>query len=143
LPFTIAAADDLGRETTIERGDRLALRLLALGAGLCVGLTAAAVAKDARKEVGTASWYGPQLHGERTASGEIFDRHAYTAAHPSLPLNSVVKVTNLANGRSVVLRVNDRLPKRDRVIDVSQRAAEELGMKRRGLAKVRIELLPF
>ncbi len=117
----------------------MALRLLALGAGLCVGLTAAAVAK----EVGTASWYGPQLHGERTASGEIFDRHAYTAAHPSLPLNSVVKVTNLANGRSVVLRVNDRLPKRDRVIDVSQRAAEELGMKRRGLAKVRIELLPF
>jgi rare lipoprotein A len=121
----------------------LALRLLALGAGLCVGLTAAAVAKDVRKEVGTASWYGPQLHGERTASGERFDREAYTAAHPSLPLNSVVKVTNLANGRSVVLRVNDRLPKRDRVIDVSQRAAEELGMKRRGLAKVRIELLPF
>jgi rare lipoprotein A len=121
----------------------LALRLLALCAGLCVGLTAAAVAKEARKEVGTASWYGPQLHGEATASGEPFDRHAYTAAHPSLPLNSVVKVTNLANGRSVVLRVNDRLPKRDRVIDVSQRAAEDLGMKRRGLAKVRIELLPF
>jgi len=117
----------------------LALRLLALGAGFCVGLTAAAVAR----EVGTASWYGPLLHGERTASGEPFDRNGFTAAHPSLPLNSVVKVTNLANGRSVVLRVNDRLPKRDRVIDVSQRAAEELGMKRRGLAQVRIELLPF
>ena len=118
----------------------MALRLLALGAGFCLGLTAAAVAK----EVGTASWYGPVLHGERTASGEPFDRNAFTAAHPSLPLNSVVKVTNLSNGRSVVLRVNDRLPaKRDRVIDVSQRAAEELGMKHRGLAKVRIELLPF
>ena len=117
----------------------MALRLLALGAGFCVGLTAAAVAK----EVGTASWYGPLLHGERTASGERFDRNAFTAAHPSLPLNSVVKVTNLANGRSVVLRVNDRLPKHDRVIDVSQRAAEELGMKHRGVAKVRIELLPF
>ena len=117
----------------------MALRLLALGAGFCVGLTAAAVAR----EVGTASWYGPVLHGERTASGERFDKNAFTAAHPSLPLNSVVKVTNLANGRSVVLRVNDRLPKRDRIIDVSQRAAEELGMKHRGLAKVRIELLPF
>jgi rare lipoprotein A (peptidoglycan hydrolase) len=139
LPSTIGAADDLGRETTIERGDRLALRLLALGAGFCVGLTAGAVAR----EVGTASWYGPVLHGERTASGETFDKNAFTAAHPSLPLNSVVKVTNLANGRSVVLRVNDRLPRLDRVIDVSQRAAEELGMKRRGLAKVRIELLPF
>ena len=101
---------------------------------------AAAAAEGNRQEVGKASWYGPQLQGMPTASGERFDRDGFTAAHPTLPLNSVVKVTNLQNGRSVTLRVNDRFPKRgDRVIDVSQRAAEELGMKRRGLAKVTVE----
>jgi len=93
-------------------------------------------------EIGRASWYGSEFHGRRTASGQQFDRHAMTAAHPTLPLNSAVRVTNLANGRTVTLTVNDRGPAYgDRVIDVSQGAAEQLGMKRRGLATVLVEPL--
>jgi len=91
-------------------------------------------------EIGKASWYGSEFHGRRTASGQQFDRYALTAAHPTLPLNSEVRVTNLANGRTVTLTVNDRGPAyRDRVIDVSQGAAEQLGMKRRGVATVLVE----
>jgi len=93
-------------------------------------------------QVGTASWYGPGLHGGRTASGERFDRNQLTAAHPSLPLGTRARVTNLENGRSVVVRINDRGPTaRGRVLDVSCAAARELGMLRRGTARVRIEVL--
>jgi rare lipoprotein A len=93
-----------------------------------------------QKQVGRASWYGGPQHGQRTANGERFDGTELTAAHPTLPMNSLVRVTNLGNGRSVVVRVNDRGPHtRGRVIDVSQRAAEMLGMKRRGVATVKIE----
>lgn len=93
-------------------------------------------------EVGTASWYGPGFHGRVTANGEIYDQNALTAAHRTLQMPSVVKVTNLHNGRSVVLRVNDRGPFADsRIIDVSQRAAEQLGFRERGLARVKVELL--
>lgn len=115
------------------------MRRLLLGSCFCLAAAAAAAEGD-RREVGRASWYGQQQHGRTTASGERFDRDELTAAHPSLPMNSVVKVTNLQNGRSVLLRVNDRFPTRGgRVIDVSQRAAEALGMKRRGLANVTVE----
>jgi len=91
---------------------------------------------------GLASWYGPGLHGGRTASGERFDADDFTAAHPTLPLGSRVLVTNLANGRSVTVRINDRGPYvRGRTIDLSRAAARRLGMLRRGTARVRIQLL--
>jgi rare lipoprotein A (peptidoglycan hydrolase) len=93
-------------------------------------------------QVGMASWYGTTAHGKPTASGQIFDRGELTAAHPTLPLNSVARVTNLSNGRSVTVRVNDRGPVRgDRVIDVSRGAARELGMVRQGIAMVMVEPL--
>ncbi len=91
--------------------------------------------------VGIASWYGKRYHGRRTASGQIFDMHALTAAHPTLPFQTRVKVTNLQNGRSVVLAVTDRGPfVPGRVIDVSRRAAELLGFVRQGTARVRVRV---
>ncbi|BAP43492.1 septal ring lytic transglycosylase RlpA family protein [Pseudomonas sp. 21LCFQ02] len=93
-------------------------------------------------QIGTASYYGNAHHGKRTASGEPFDQHALTAAHRQLPFGTRVKVTNLNNERSVVLRINDRGPHtRGRLIDVSREAAEQLGMLRSGTAKVRIQSL--
>ncbi len=92
--------------------------------------------------VGIASWYGRQFHGQPTANGETFDRHELTAAHPTLPLPSIVRVTNLANHREVELRVNDRGPfVGDRLIDLSQEAARELGFERQGIARVRIQFV--
>lgn len=89
---------------------------------------------------GTASWYGAAFQGRRTANGEIFDRTALSAAHPTLPLPSYVRVTNLENARSVVVRVNDRGPfAHKRLIDVSERTADLLQFKRDGMAKVRVE----
>lgn len=94
------------------------------------------------RETGIASWYGPKFHGKRTANGEIFDQTRLTAAHRTLPLPSMVRVTNLENGRQVKLRVNDRGPfSRGRIIDVSTRAAELLGFKAKGVAKVRVEIV--
>ena len=91
---------------------------------------------------GTASWYGPKFHGRLTANGEVFDRNKLTAAHPTLPLPSNVKVTNLENGKEVVLRVNDRGPfAGGRLIDLSERAADVLGYKSQGLAQVRVTYL--
>jgi rare lipoprotein A len=91
---------------------------------------------------GLASWYGPGFHGRRTASGERFDAHGLSAAHRTLPLGSRVRVTNLANGKRVVLRVTDRGPfVRGRIIDVSYGAAGALGMVRRGVTRVRVERL--
>jgi rare lipoprotein A len=91
---------------------------------------------------GTASWYGDPFHGRATANGERFDKRRLSAAHPTLPLPSIVRVTNLANNRSVDLRVNDRGPfVGDRIIDLSQAAARELGFERHGLAPVRVQYL--
>ena len=93
-------------------------------------------------ERGQASWYGPGFHGNRTANGEIFDQEALTAAHPTLQMPSLVRVTNLDNGRSVVLRVNDRGPfVGNRIIDVSRRAAQLLGFAEAGVADVRVQVL--
>jgi rare lipoprotein A len=93
-------------------------------------------------EIGNASWYGRRHHGKRTASGEVYDQNALTAAHPSLPFGTRLKVTNLDNGKSVVVRVNDRGPfVRGRIIDVSWAAARALGLLADGVAKVRIETL--
>ena len=92
--------------------------------------------------VGFASWYGRRYHGRRTASGEIFDMNSATAAHPTLPFGTRVHVTNLENGRSVVLRINDRGPfVRRRIIDVSRRAAQVLGLFQKGTERVRVQLV--
>ena len=91
-------------------------------------------------EVGLASWYGPTFHGKASASGEVFDEMALTAAHPTLPIPSMVRVTNLANGRSAVLRLNDRGPfVDDRIIDLSKGAAMALDMKEKGVVQVRVQ----
>ena len=95
------------------------------------------------EEVGEASWYGRYHQGRRTASGERFDMNKLTAAHPTLPLGTEARVTNLENGKSVEVTVNDRGPYvKGRAIDLSAKAAQELGMKRRGIATVHIEVLP-
>ncbi|MEM6812238.1 MAG: septal ring lytic transglycosylase RlpA family protein [Pseudomonadota bacterium] len=94
-------------------------------------------------EVGVASWYGPNFHGKLTANGEIFDKNELTAAHRTLQMPSIIRVTNLQNGRSLILRVNDRGPfAKNRILDVSERAAALLGFKNQGTTKVKIELLP-
>jgi rare lipoprotein A len=91
-------------------------------------------------ETGLASWYGAKHHGKLTASGEVFNQERFTAAHPSLPWGTRVKVINLDNGKSVYVRINDRGPfKKGRIIDVSRAAARALGMVQRGIAPVRIE----
>lgn len=91
---------------------------------------------------GVVSWYGDRFHNRPTASGELFDVADLTMAHPSLPFGTKVRVTNLRNGRSVVVRVNDRGPfVGSRIADLSQAAAASLGMLSRGLARARIEVL--
>lgn len=91
---------------------------------------------------GLASWYGPGFHGRRSANGERFDQNALTAAHKTLPFGTLVRVTNLNNGTSVVVRINDRGPYAgSRVIDLSRRAAQEIGMLGSGVANVKLEIL--
>ncbi len=93
-------------------------------------------------EQGVASWYGPDFHGGRTATGETYDMNGMTGAHPTLPLPAWVRVTNLENGRSVVVRLNDRGPfSKNRIIDLSRAAAEQLDMIRAGTAKVEVRSL--
>jgi rare lipoprotein A len=93
-------------------------------------------------EQGVASWYGPDFHGGRTATGETYDMHAMTGAHPTLPLPTWVRVTNLGNGKSVVVRLNDRGPfARGRIIDLSRAAAEALDMIGAGTARVEVQSL--
>jgi rare lipoprotein A len=89
-----------------------------------------------------ASWYGGRYHGRTTASGEIFDKNAITAAHRTLPFGSWVQVTNLANGRSMTVKINDRGPFIDgRIIDVSRQVAERLGFIQQGVTRVRVRLV--
>ncbi len=93
-------------------------------------------------EVGVASWYGPNFHGKRTANGEVYDMHAMTAAHRTLPLPSMVRVTNLSNGRSIIVRVNDRGPfAHNRILDLSKAGAQALDFIKQGTARVRVEIL--
>lgn len=92
--------------------------------------------------VGVASWYGEMFHGRYTANGEVYDMNALTAAHPTLPLPTYARVTNLKNGRSIVVRVNDRGPyAHDRIIDMSKKSAQALGFQRNGTTKVRVKYL--
>lgn len=108
---------------------------LALSAGF------AAKASASSGQVGTASWYGPGFHGKKTASGERFNQHRLTAAHPRLPLGTRARVTNLNNGRAVEVTINDRGPYYGgRIIDLSRAAARQLAMG--GTARVRVEAMP-
>ena len=93
-------------------------------------------------QVGTASWYGSYFHGKETASGEPFDMYDLTAAHPTLPLGTYVRVTNLRNRRAVVVRINDRGPVVEgRIIDLSYEAAQVLDLTNRGIQQVRLDLV--
>jgi rare lipoprotein A len=91
---------------------------------------------------GMASWYGPGFHGRRSASGEVFNRHALTAAHRTLPFGTRVRVTNVTTGQQVVVRINDRGPfSHNRIIDLSEGAAANIGIRRSGVGQVRLEVL--
>ena len=90
--------------------------------------------------VGPASWYGDAFHGRKTANGEVFNKYALTGAHPTLPMPSYVYVTNLENGRTVLVRINDRGPySRGRIVDLSHEVARQLDIESRGIAKVRVK----
>ena len=94
------------------------------------------------KQRGLASWYGKRYHGQKTSSGEVYDMYAMTAAHPTLPIPSYARVTSVANGKSVVVRINDRGPfKSERVIDLSYVAAHKLGFIQAGQARVEVEAI--
>jgi peptidoglycan lytic transglycosylase len=145
----------------IAEGLAVLLSVASLGAGAASGpsLEAAKVTKTqvtaqatsgnttkkAKKapayQVGTASWYGEYFQGKQTASGEPYDMRDFTAAHPTLPLGTFVKVTNLRNGKVVVVRINDRGPVVDgRIIDLSYNSARALGFEKRGLQRVRLDI---
>jgi len=128
-----------------SRGCRLAVSAAALAAVLAMP-RCATPDPTGRVYHGLASYYGPGFHGKETASGETFDMREMVAAHRSLPLGSIVRVTNVKNGRQVVLRVIDRGPygrnfRRGTIIDVSQGAARRLGFIKDGLVRVRLEVL--
>jgi rare lipoprotein A len=115
--------------------------LLALTLAACATPQPAS-APSGGHEHGLASWYGGKFHGRRTASGEVYDQNAMTAAHKTLPFGTRVRVTNLKNGRSAVLRINDRGPfVRGRIIDVSRRAAEHLGFRTDGVTRVEVQIV--
>jgi rare lipoprotein A len=140
----------MGLQTRLARSVLVGAAILVISNIIPFSSVCAATAKGAAHtipaqrhvQIGDASWYGARHQGHKTASGEAYDPRSLTAAHPSLPLDSTVRVTNLKNGRSVEVRVNDRGPYRGRrVIDLSAKAAEEIGLKRSGVAKVKVEAL--
>lgn len=91
---------------------------------------------------GDASWYGPRFHGRRTSNGERFDKHELTAAHRTLPFNTKVLVTNLRNNKQVIVRINDRGPFIDnRIIDLSEEAAEKIDARRQGISYIKLQIL--
>lgn len=93
-------------------------------------------------QYGKASWYGGKFHGRKTANGERFNKYSFTAAHKRLPFGTIIKVTNLRNGKDVYVRINDRGPFiRGRIVDISRAAAEAIGFKKRGVARVRLEVI--
>ncbi|EQB62614.1 MAG: hypothetical protein RBG1_1C00001G0193 [candidate division Zixibacteria bacterium RBG-1] len=114
--------------------------VLALGG--CASAQVSSQKTKRYQQIGLASYYAHKFHGRATASGEIYDMYKFTAAHPQLPFGTLVKVTNLKNKKSVILKVNDRGPvSKKRIIDVSYKAAQELGFVREGLVKVRLEIV--
>lgn len=122
------------------------LAMLCLAANLMAGpVTTGSSSKEVTPkpyQIGRASWYGKQFHGRSTASGEPYDMFQFTAAHRQLPLGTWVRVTNLRNGRSITVRVNDRGPYvGDRIIDLSYGAAQMLDVRARGTEKVRLDIV--
>ncbi|MGB7816960.1 MAG: septal ring lytic transglycosylase RlpA family protein [Methylotenera sp.] len=127
--------------------------IVMLTLGLFIGMPTTLLAKVKRNHatmtanfnkpvIGLASYYGAKFHGKRTASGEIFNKNAMTAAHRSLPFGTQIKVTNLRNGKSVTVKVNDRGPHvRGRIVDLSLGAAKKIGLVHSGTARVRLEVL--
>ncbi len=120
-----------------------ALPFIVLALALACGGPTAIGKTPGSTVTGKASWYGGKFHGRKTASGERFNKNALTAAHRTLPFGTRVRVTNLSNQKSVVVRINDRGPfgRRERIIDVSEAAAGRLGMKRAGVARIRLQVL--
>ncbi len=93
---------------------------------------------------GVASFYADEFHGRITSNGEVYDMYGLTAAHPTYPHGTIIRITNLTNNKSVIVRVNDRMPYRpDRIIDLSYGTAQELGMVESGLVKVKLEILEW
>ncbi len=120
----------------------MAVRLLQVGIVCCLVVAGCATWTEPQEQIGEASWYGPGFHGRKTANGEVFDMHARTAAHRTLPFGALVRVTRLDTGASTVVRINDRGPfKPGRVIDLSNGAARDIDMVRDGVARVRIDVL--
>ncbi|MFP4062143.1 MAG: septal ring lytic transglycosylase RlpA family protein [Halochromatium sp.] len=117
--------------------------LLLIGTALLLGVSTSALAAEPGQVLsGIASYYHDSLHGRKTASGKVYNKHALSAAHKTLPLGTRVRVTDANSGRSVDLEVNDRGPFiKGRIIDLSRRAATELGMIKKGVANVRVEIL--
>jgi rare lipoprotein A len=121
---------------------RLAAAVLCVAAAGCAhGWPKAQRPAIGTVQVGVASWYGPGYHGKRAANGEVFDQDGLTAAHRFWSFGTRVRVTSLVNGASVVVRINDRFPRRDRVIDLSRAAARRLSMIGPGTARVRLEVV--
>ncbi len=121
-------------------------RVLILGSILIAITLGCAPRKATRKfvQVGYASYYGREFIGRKTASGELYDPSKLTAAHPTLPFNTYIKVTNLENNKSVILRINDRGPfKKNRIIDVSEKAADLLDFKKKGIVLVKVEVISW
>lgn len=116
--------------------------LAALWLVMLAATSPALAALHVRHRTGLASWHGAEDGGRQTADGRAFDPNGLTAAHRTLPLGTCVQVRNLANGRAVTVRINDRGPyMRGRVIDLSERAAAEIGMKHKGVARVRLHVV--
>jgi len=102
--------------------------------------TASKETEEVKVATGTASWYGPNFHGRKTATGDKYDMHGLTCASNRYPLGTWLRVTNIKTGKSVIVRVNDRMhPKMKRIIDLSKGAAKELGMVTAGAAQVKVE----
>lgn len=128
---SLALTSQLVSKDTIKTNDKDVLERLSAVASITV---------NKFSQTGVASWYGRQFHGKKTASGDVFDQNGLTAAHRSLPLNCYIKVTNKSNGKSVVVKVNDRGPfSSSRVLDLSYGAAKQIGITNSGTGNVVIE----
>jgi rare lipoprotein A len=118
------------------------ISLIFIAAALATSALPLFAASPGQVQRGVASYYHDSLHGNKTASGQVYDKTKLSAAHKSLPLGSKVRVTDLRTGKSIVVRVNDRGPfVKGRIIDLSRRAATELGMLKRGVTRVKLEVL--
>jgi rare lipoprotein A len=134
--------DTYSYHTRLSSSGSLAL-IFCLSLGACSWVPKGDVQLDVGiKDRGVASWYGAQFHGRKAANGELFDMEALTAAHRTMPLGSVVRVINLTNGRHLYVRITDRGPyEKGRILDLSRRAALQLGMEHKGLAYVQVEIV--